>query len=96
MVGLFDRQIVNRSDASPHRAISIEFPVLVSERAEPVAAVIMPLISKPDGDAVIGEGPQFFDQAVIEFLSPFAREKGDDLGAPIDEFCSVRQRLSSV
>jgi hypothetical protein len=93
-VDFIDRQIVDRSEALPHRAISIEFTVLVSIRAEPVAAVVMPLISEPHGDQVIGKGPHFFDQAVIEFFVPFAGQKGDDLSAPVDEFGSFRHRLS--
>jgi hypothetical protein len=64
-IGFVDRQIVDGSEAPLHHARGIEFPVLVSVRAEPVAAVVMPLVSEPHGDTVVGEGPQFFDQTVI-------------------------------
>jgi len=49
----------------------------------------MPFVSKPHGDAVVAKRPQLFDQAVIEFLVPFAGEKRYDFGAPIDELRSV-------
>src|SRR6201987_6543062 len=88
-VGLVDRQIVDRSEAPLHHAGSIEFPILVTVRAEPVAAVVMPLVGEPPGNSVVGESPEFFDQAVIELLVPFTGQKGDDLGAPIDEFRPV-------
>src|SRR5215831_10135336 len=88
-VALGDRQIVDRSKPSLHHACGIELPVLVSVGSEPVAAVVVPLISEPHRDSIVGEGPQFLDQAVVEFLVPLACEKGDDLGAPIDEFRPV-------
>src|SRR5215472_8084957 len=88
-VGFIDRQIVDRSETPLHHAGRIEFPVLVSVRAEPIAAVVMPFISKPHGDAIVVEGPEFFDQPVIELLVPFACEKGDDFGPPVDEFRAV-------
>jgi hypothetical protein len=78
---LVDWQIVDRSKPSPHGAGSVEFPVLVSVRAEPVATVVMPFVSEPHGDAIVAKRPQLFDQAVIEFLVPFAGEKSD----PLDE-----------
>src|ERR1700758_1834682 len=84
-VGLADRQIVDRSKAPLHHAGGVEFPVLVSVRAKPVAAVVMPFVSEPHGDVIVAKRPQLFDQAVIEFLVPFAGEKSDDFGAPIDE-----------
>ena len=40
-------------------------------------------------DAVVAKRPELFDQAVIEFLVPFAGEKRYDFGAPIDELRSV-------
>ena len=58
-VALGDRQIVDRSKPSLHHAGGIELPVLVSVGSEPVAAVVVPLISEPDGDAIVGEGPQY-------------------------------------
>src|SRR5215472_17086767 len=88
-VGFIDRQIVDGSQTSLHHAGRIEFPVFVSVGTEPVAAVVMPLISKPHGDAIVVEGPEFLDQPVVELLVPFTGEKGDDLRASIDEFRPV-------
>jgi hypothetical protein len=64
-VGLIDRQIIDPSDASLHRTSGIEFPVLISVRTEPVAAVVMPLISEPHGDAVIVERPELSDKPAL-------------------------------
>src|SRR5690348_10373266 len=88
-VGFTDRQIVDRSQPPLHFAGGVEFPVLVAVRAEPVTAVIMPFIGKAHGDPVVAKRPYFLDQAVIEFLGPFACEKGDDLGASVDELRPV-------
>jgi len=88
-VGLTNRQIVDRSEPPLRFAGGIEFPVFVAVRAEPVAAVVMPFISKAHGDPVVAKRPYFLDQAVIQFLGPFAGEKGDDLGAPVDELRPV-------
>jgi len=74
-VALFDRQIVDTGDAQAHQAMLVEFPVLVSVAAEPVAAIIVPFIRKADGDAVLSKGPDLLDQAVVEFALPFARQE---------------------
>ena len=50
-----------------------------------MAAVVVPLIGKTDGDAVIGTGPEFFDQAVVEFAAPFALQKSNNGLAPLDK-----------
>ena len=57
-----DRKIVDAGDALAHQALFVEFPILVAIAAEPMAAVIMPLISKADGDAVVAESPDFLDR----------------------------------
>jgi len=88
-VGFVDRQIVDGSEASLHHASRIELPILVSVRAEPVAAVVMPLISEAHGNSVVAEGPEFLDQAIIELLVPFTGEEGDDLRPPVDELRAV-------
>src|ERR1700730_12269906 len=72
-LALFDRQIVDAGDAQTHQAMFVEFPVLDAIAAEPVAAVVVPLIGKAYGDAVLSIGPDLLDQAVIEFALPFAR-----------------------
>ena len=54
-IGFVDRQIVDGSKASLHDTSQIEFPLLVPVGAEPVAAVVMPLIGEAHGDAIIGK-----------------------------------------
>src|ERR1700755_3211398 len=88
-VGHVYRQIVDRSEAPLHHASRIELPILVSVRAEPVAAVVMPLVSEPHGTSVVGEGPEFLDESVIELPVPFTGQEGDDLSPAIDEFRPV-------
>ena len=60
-VGILDWQIVDRGKPPLHHAVCIEFPVLIAVRAEPVSAVIMPFISKANGDAVVTKRPHLFD-----------------------------------
>src|SRR5271170_926704 len=63
--GFLDRQIVDASKTASHETVRVEFPVLISIRTIPVAAVIMPLVGKAHGDTVFVEGPQLFDQSII-------------------------------
>src|ERR1700731_5282565 len=67
----------------------IELPVLVAIAAEPIPAVILPLIGKADGDAIRLEGPDFLDQPVIELAIPLSRQKGFDRLASLQEFGAV-------
>jgi hypothetical protein len=65
-LALLDRQIVDAGDAPAHQALLVEFPVLVAIAAEPIAAVVMLFVSEPHRDAVLAEGPDLLDQAVIQ------------------------------
>jgi hypothetical protein len=56
-----DWQVVNAGVSLAHEATIIELPVLVAEGSEPIAAIVMPLISKPDGNPVAGECSQLLD-----------------------------------
>ena len=80
---------IDTRQAPLHQAVLIEFPVLVAIGAKPLAAVVVILVGKTDGDAIAGEGPQFLGQAVIEFPRPFAGEERFDGLATIDEFRAV-------
>jgi len=88
-VGIPDREIVDAREPPLHQACGIKFPVLVSIGAEPVAAVVVPLIGITDSDAIVSEGPEFLDQPIVKFLCPFAGQKRHDLGAAVDEFSPV-------
>src|SRR2546423_12543814 len=84
-----NRQIIDAGDAQAHQAVLVEFPILVAIAAEPVAAVVMPLIGEAHGDAVVAEGPHFLDQPVVELAVPFAGEEGFDLLAALNELGAI-------
>src|SRR5262249_47970040 len=75
--------------ASPNQSLLLKFPVLVAIAAEPIAAVVMPFVSKPYRDTVLAKCPDFLDEAVIQLLAPFARQKCLNSGATLKEFRSV-------
>src|ERR1044072_5987321 len=84
-----DRQIVDAGDAKPHQPMFVEFPVLVAITSKPAAAVVVPFIGEAHRDAVIVEGPDLLDQAIVEFAIPFADKEGFDGVAPFKEFGAV-------
>src|SRR5580704_8188258 len=85
----FDGEIVDTSVAVMHDTVFVELPVFISVGAEPVARVVMTLIGEADRDASAVEGPEFFDEAVVEFALPFSREELDDFLTAVDELCTV-------
>src|ERR1041385_9194523 len=82
---LRDGQIVYACNPPPHEPALIEFPVLVTVAAKPVAAVIMPFVGEANSDPIGLKGPQLLDEAVVEFPDPFSPEKRLDFGAARDE-----------
>ena len=52
-----DGKVVDAGDAPPHEAAVVELPVFVVIRPEPVSCMIMPLIRKSNGDAVVVKRP---------------------------------------
>ena len=78
-LGFANRQIIDAGEAPPHVTVFVEFPILIAVGAEPVAAVVTPLIGKAHGNAVLVPGPDLLDQPVLELARPFAREEADDL-----------------
>src|SRR5207302_7564222 len=84
-----DRQIVDAGDAQAHQTALVEFPVFVAVAAKPVAAVVVPLIGETHGDAVVAEGPDFLDQAIVELALPLARQKLFDRLAALQQFRAV-------
>src|SRR5215204_797767 len=75
--------------ALTHQAVLVEFPVLVAIGAEPVYRVIVVFVGEPDGDTIAGYSPQFFDEPVVEFSVPFARQELDDLGSSLEDFAAI-------
>src|SRR6516164_11835696 len=86
---LLDRQIVDAGNAQTHQPVLVEFPVLVAIAAKPAAAIIMPLIGKTHCNTGPMKGPDFLDQAVIEFSGPFASQEGFDGLATLEELGAV-------
>src|ERR1700747_763739 len=84
-VRLFDREIIDGSQAQAHESFVIKLPVFVSVGAKPAPGVVAPLVGEAHGDAILGEGPQLLNQAVIEFLAPLARQERDDFLPSVDE-----------
>ncbi len=79
-LGFGDRYIVNRSVPCPHQAAFVEFPILVAERAVPVAGDVVRLVGEADGDAVVRKRPELLNEPIVEFALPLARQECDDLG----------------
>src|SRR5216683_3088655 len=77
-VGLADRQIVDARDPPPHQAARIELPVLVPVGAEPLAAVVAPLVGEPDRDPVLVKRPQLLDEPILQLAGPLPGEELDD------------------
>src|SRR5215469_771597 len=86
---LLDWQVIDAGDASAHQSLLVKFPVLVAIAAKPIAAVVMPFVSKPYGDTVFAKCPDFLDQAVIQLPVPLAHQKCLNGGATLKEFRSI-------
>src|SRR5262245_35733367 len=86
---LLDGQVVDRCKPELHQAVSIKLPVLIAVGAKPIPGVVMPFIGETNSNAVCVAGPKLFDQPVIEFLGPFARQKLNDLISSVQEFSSI-------
>src|SRR5262249_31408199 len=50
---------------------------------------IVPLILEAHRDAVVVEPPEILDQAIVEFVLPFAGEEGHDRRAALKEFGAI-------
>src|SRR5690606_16593618 len=88
-LGFRDRQVVDTRMSRAHQAALVELPVLVAIRTIPLPAIVMPFIGKANRDAVVAEGPELLDQAVLQLACPLALEERDDGLAPLDELRPV-------
>lgn len=86
---LLDHLIINTRIPFRHITVLFEFPVLVAVAAPPLAGPVVPLVLEAHGDAVAGERPQRFLQAIVVLLRPLAGQKGDDFGATMEEIHTV-------
>ena len=84
-IALADRCVIDGCMTLPHQAVLVEFPILVAIRAEPVARIIVPLVGKPNRDAIALVRPKLLDQPVIQFLLPLSGKKGLNLLAAMYE-----------
>src|SRR6202041_3982936 len=82
-------EIIDAGESHAHQAIVIVFPVFIAVGTVPVAGIIVPFVGEADGDAISGEGPELFDEPIIQFLRPFAREERDDFRPAIYKFRAV-------
>ena len=83
-----DRVLVDAGVAVVHQAVFVELPVLIAVGAVPLARVVMVFVGKAHADAVAVMGPQFLDQAVIQFARPLAFQQGDNGGAALRELAA--------
>ena len=60
-LGFGDRKIIDAGVTDAHQTAFIEFPILIPVRTKPIAGVVVPFVSKADGDPVVRKGPEFFD-----------------------------------
>src|SRR5229473_7345749 len=70
-------------------ALPAELPVLVAVAAEPIAAVVVPFVGEAYGDAILAEGPDFLDQAVVELAVPLARQERLDGRAALQKLRAI-------
>jgi hypothetical protein len=84
-----DRNIVDAGFATAHQPVRFELPLLVAVRAMPLSIRIVPLILKAHGDMIAVECPEILDQAIVEFVRPFARQEGDDRRTAFEELGAI-------
>src|SRR5450432_821587 len=84
-----NRQVVDASDPQAHETVLIELPVFIAITAKPIAAVIVPLIGKTDGDSILAKRPQLLDQPIVELANPFARQERLDRAAALQKFGAI-------
>ena len=91
-----DRHVIDASDSQAHQPVHVELPVFVAVGAIPVSFVVVPLVRKPNGDTISFIRPDFFDEPVLQFQGPLARQKRPDGVAAFKKFRpGYRQRLRS-
>src|SRR5262249_7424325 len=62
---------------------------LVAIAAEPVTAVVVPLVSEAHRDAVVAKGPELLDQPVVELAVPLPPEERLDRLASLQELRAI-------
>src|SRR5438045_1888632 len=88
-LGFLDRQIVDAGDAYGHQALIVKLPIFVTVTPKPLPAVVVPLIREAHRDSVLTKCPDLFNQSIVQLTLPFARQKGFDLSATLNELIAV-------
>src|SRR5690625_4026692 len=88
-VSLSDFDVVNAGVTMRHQPVTVEFPVFIAVGAIPLTLGRLELIAVTGCDAVIGEGPKFFDKSIVQFFRPLIFQKFDDLVASLQEGIAV-------
>jgi hypothetical protein len=88
-LGLADRGVINAGDAEAHETVLVKFPILIAIGAEPVSGIIVPFVGKSHGDTIFAEGPKLLDQAIAQFLVPFAGQELHDRVASLQKFRAI-------
>jgi hypothetical protein len=84
-----DGKIIDARVALLHEAGIVVVPVLVPIGTKPVAAVIVPFVGEAHGNAVVGERPKLFDEAVFEFAYPLSLQERNDRLATHKKLASI-------
>jgi hypothetical protein len=69
--------------------VLIKLPILVAIGAEPIAAIIMPLVRKTHGNAVVTKGPELLDKPIVKLAAPLADQEGFNCLSTLKKFRSV-------
>ena len=88
-IGLGDRQIVDAGKARTHVTGLGELPVFIAIGAKPRSAVVAPFVGESHGDAMVGKGPEFLDESIVEFRLPFPVKEGPYLISSHRKFGAV-------
>jgi hypothetical protein len=97
-LALLDRDIIDAGDAKPHQAVIIEFPVLVAVAAEPITAVVVPLIwlSRRCGQSIeLREVPVELGPLVRHSSRRLRAIPKDNLLCQIDEGAQARGHVAA-
>src|SRR6266850_4386217 len=84
-----DGKVVDACMPDPHHTVTIELPVLVSIRSIPVSRVVMPLVCKTDGNAIVIKCPQLLNEPIVQFLGPLASKKSNNLRSSVNKLGSI-------
>src|SRR5207244_288643 len=80
---------VDAGVAMQHQTLLVEPPVLIAVSTKPVAGIVVVFVGETHCDPVVGERPEFLNQAIVEFAIPLTYKKFYDLVAPFEDFGAI-------